>query len=280
MFNLQRIAFSRQRVLRAVVASLILHLCLLVGWIRVRSNAPDRPRRKSLALTVAMPREIDLVFPGTEESSEPFQPKLILRPISSRPTHMGHEPPKVTVPIEVGPEQPPQSAKPASFFGMSIQAKSVVYVVDRSVSMGVSQSLDRAKREILESIARLPATSRFQIILYNLVATPMRASSKDGLLTPNDETVENVSKILDGILGTGGTNHVRALRRAMDFLPEVIYFVTDAESFSKDELLAVTQQNARARCVIHTLDLSGGDEVLQTLKRLAEENGGKCRLVK
>src|SRR5581483_7459538 len=55
----------------------------------------------------------------------------------------------------------------ASFFQVASPARSVVYVLDRSGSMGPSGALERAKAELLLSLRRLPPEMLFQVIAYN-----------------------------------------------------------------------------------------------------------------
>src|SRR5579875_280015 len=54
-----------------------------------------------------------------------------------------------------------------SLFPLPATAASVVYVLDRSVSMGLARKLDFARRELIASLRHLPATIRFQVIAYN-----------------------------------------------------------------------------------------------------------------
>src|SRR5262249_3744008 len=53
-----------------------------------------------------------------------------------------------------------------TFFQVSTQAQSVVYVIDRSGSMGNGGRMALARRELLASLDRLPVSARFQIIPY------------------------------------------------------------------------------------------------------------------
>jgi hypothetical protein len=60
-----------------------------------------------------------------------------------------------------------------SFFEIPTEAQAIVYVIDRSASMGPSGALAAAKRELLASLSRLPPTARFQVIAYSSRVEPI-----------------------------------------------------------------------------------------------------------
>src|SRR5205823_10378047 len=71
-------------------------------------------------------------------------------------------------------------------------ARSVVYLLDRSSSMGESHALARARRELLASLRQLPPTARFQVIPYNKQAEPLWVGGRGGLLPADADTVREV----------------------------------------------------------------------------------------
>ena len=76
------------------------------------------------------------------------------------------------------PVNPGLASGTTAFFQIVTQAKVIVYVVDRSASMGLNGSLAAAKRELLASLDRLPPSARFQVIVYNRTA---QASASTGI---------------------------------------------------------------------------------------------------
>ena len=68
---------------------------------------------------------------------------------------------------------PQGGAGRASLFAPAVEGQRLVFVVDRSMSMGVHHALDYARREVLAHLDRLPASSRFQVIAYNRLADPL-----------------------------------------------------------------------------------------------------------
>jgi hypothetical protein len=157
-------------------------------------------------------------------------------------------------------------------------ARSVVYVVDRSISMGFHGALVRARREILASLRRLAPSTRFQIIAYNREAEPMGIDGRYGLLAADENTLRKVAESVTALRAAGGTDHGRALRRAIAFHPDLIYFLTDADDVSLDDVRTVTRLSEH-RTVIHAIELNGGRTTRMDgpLHKLAADNGGTYR---
>ena len=86
---------------------------------------------------------------------------------------------------------------------------------------------------------------------------------------------------MDEVRAQGGTDHLAALRRAVALEPDVIFFVTDADDMTADQVRNVTQLN-RARAVIHAVEVNNDREGREEtpLKLLARLNGGTHRVVR
>ncbi len=153
-------------------------------------------------------------------------------------------------------------------------AKTVVYVVDRSMSMGFHGALARARREVLASLRRLPPTARFQVIAYNREAEPLSIDGRSDLLSADENTLRRVVDAVSALRAGGGTDHGNALRRAIALHPDVLYFLTDADDVSPDDVRTVTRLNGR-RTVIHAIEVSGAASRPDgPLHKLAADNGG------
>jgi hypothetical protein len=162
-----------------------------------------------------------------------------------------------------------------TFFQIATQGKAIVYVVDRSASMGLDGGLATAKRELLASLERLPSTARFQVIAYNRTALPLRINGQSGLVMATPDNKRCVAALLEGMEAEGSTEHFAALRRALALGPDVIFFLTDADNLRADHIRAITSLN-HGRSVIHAIELgrpSGahGDLLLYAL---AQDNRG------
>jgi hypothetical protein len=169
---------------------------------------------------------------------------------------------------------------PAKFFQIEARAKRIVYVIDRSVSMGPSGKLAWAKEELLNSMGQLPEEGEFQIILFNRSVEVLTAGLGRGLIPATRENKERVAQILKSVLPEGGTQPLPALKRAIALKPDVIFFLTDAEDMSEREVREVTILN-RGHTAIHVVTFGDGDYGNQNspLYALAQNNRGVCRAV-
>lgn len=159
-------------------------------------------------------------------------------------------------------------------------ARNVVYVIDRSLSMGLSGALAVAKRELLDGIDALPADARFGVLLYNRQAEPLSPGGQTGLLPATETNRAAVARLVEEVRAEGGTDHLAALRRAVAMGADVIFFVTDADEMTAEQVRNVTLLN-RNRAAIHAVELNNdGERRDETpLKLLARLNGGTHRVV-
>jgi hypothetical protein len=167
---------------------------------------------------------------------------------------------------DLGPPLPSGAA--TAFFGVPAVGKSVVFVLDRSASMGLDGRLDRARRELAASLRRLPPSARFQVIAYNRSAEPVRLPGVGGLLPATPLAVETAIAAVERLTAEGGTDHGRALTVALSLAPDVIYFLTDEDDLETRDVLAITRKNTGRVCV-HALCLvaPAGDSPMQALAR-------------
>ena len=167
-----------------------------------------------------------------------------------------------------------------TFFHIATQGKAIVYVIDRSASMGLNGALATAKRELLASLERLPSSSRFQIIAYNRSAEPLRINGESGLVSATPENKRCVALFLEDMEAEGSTDHLPALRRALALGPDVIFFLTDADDLRSEQIRAITSLN-HGRSIIHAIDLGRplGAHGGLPLYALALDNGGRYQSV-
>jgi len=166
--------------------------------------------------------------------------------------------------------------KPATFFGLQMPASSVVFIIDRSLSMWFNHGLDAAKRELLEKLDRLPASTRFQIFFYDNKVECVPTTERDGLLSNSDENRRRITRLMESVKGRGGTDHSSALRQALALRPEAILFITDAEDLRRDQVRSITEAN-RGRTAIHTVQWKPTHEASESLQELARLNRGVYR---
>jgi hypothetical protein len=157
-------------------------------------------------------------------------------------------------------------------------ARTIVYVIDRSLSMGLHGSLKRARTAVLASLQCLPHRTTVQVMVYNREAQILQPTGKIGYLSVDDATVHAIGEALGSIAPSGTTDHVHALLKALQLRPDLLYLVTDADDLSDAEVARITQLNG-GRTVIDTIELSSHRTISDgPLKRLAVLNGGAYRL--
>jgi hypothetical protein len=164
-------------------------------------------------------------------------------------------------------------------FSLPPTASSVVYVLDRSVSMGIRNKLDLACRELLASVRRLPPSARFQVIAYNTSAEPLVIGGRVDLLPVEPAILDEVASTLRNLVASGGTDHVQALCRGLTFHPDVLFFVTDADDLPLAKIDFISRCNRGT--VIHAIELSHRRSARSDgpLAQLAHGNGGTYRQV-
>jgi hypothetical protein len=297
---------NRDRSVRALAVPLLLSLSVhgllfLALWL-----CPTRSRPPALAIestrialeTCRLDLESPAKSPGGRASEPPshqsgpelnigFSPRLKEAvPLPSEATGSTH-----LYPSLIGPTAPAPSTQTdnnpvsggnsaaGSMFSLPPAASSVVYVLDRSVSMGVHNKLDLACHELLASLRRLPASARFQVIAYNTSAEPLAIGGRIDLLPVEPAVLAEVASTLHNLVAAGGTDHVQALRRGLALHPDVLFFVTDADDLPLGQIDFVSRCNRGT--AIHAIELSRRRTLRPDgpLAQLAHGNGGTYRRV-
>ena len=158
-------------------------------------------------------------------------------------------------------------------------ARRVVFLLDRSGSMAISDGLDRAKVELAAALEALPPETAFQILAYNSNALPL-VNDPSGLVPASAENVARVRLELDALAASGFTRHVEAVRAALGLRPDLVILLTDADDLSPGDVHLMTVANG-GRAAIDVVELTrdplprpdGG------LASLAARNGGRHRRV-
>jgi hypothetical protein len=166
------------------------------------------------------------------------------------------------------------------YCGVAAKGKRVVYVIDRSLSMGLNGTFQQACKELLQSMVRLPADARFQVILYNRHAEPLHVNGGADFLAAETEFIDQASLLIRRTRPEGGTDHLQAIKAALRLHPDTIYLATDADDLNQETVDFVARCN-KSKTVIHTIEvtrwLDSGRSAL--LRKLAEANGGTYHAV-
>jgi len=169
-----------------------------------------------------------------------------------------------------------------SFFDIKASGSRFVYVVDRSGSMLEYGQIQAARNELLTSLQSLDNAQQFHVIFYNAEIRELSLQDKPpGLVWANDWNRTQASRFIQGISPELGTNHYPALRRALSYLPEHLFLLTDGADppMSRREMEDVRKLN-RGRTRIHCVEFGLGAPVTgytSFLMTLAKENGGTYR---
>lgn len=169
----------------------------------------------------------------------------------------------------------------AGFFGLTPEVgKKIVYVVDNSRSMNHPHESEaktrfrRLKVELINSIWNMPPEQQFYVIFFNNELYAMPATT----LQPATQAAKRKYLSWVATMDANGapTDPRKAMDLALQFQPDVIYFLTDGE-FDKivnRKLLRIKQQ----RTTIHTFAF--GERIGEAvLKEVARNNQGKYTFI-
>jgi hypothetical protein len=165
-----------------------------------------------------------------------------------------------------------------SVFGVEGHGNKFVYLFDRSASME-GPPMSTAKRQLLESLQSLDDVNQFQIIFFNSKTRMFDASGGSKRIAfASDRNKQLAANFVGGITADGGTDRMVALKDALNLMPNVVFFLTDADDpMSASELAEVTRLNRRAQASICVIEF--GRKPTPTpdnfLMQLARESGGK-----
>jgi hypothetical protein len=165
-----------------------------------------------------------------------------------------------------------------SVFGVQGTGSKFVYVFDRSSSME-GPPLAAAKRQLINSLKSLESTHQFHIIFFNTQTRSFDIAEGSRRITfATDRNKQLAANFVGGITADGGTDRLGALREAIGFAPDVIFFLTDADDrMSADELEEISRTNRRARAAICVIEFGRRTSPPQSnfLTELARESGGQ-----
>jgi von Willebrand factor type A domain len=277
-------ALPRRRVITALFVSLSLHSLIAACWLHARSmpsaHGTDIPTcvdgpEDEVAFTLKEPAP--RVAAATSKSLNPDTPDT--EPVTLPPV----DPPMTTSP---GPGAIVQTAySPGTdgsleksgggtpLHGRPKPGTSVVYVIDRSSSMGVDGLLRAATAAVRASLAQLGPDSRFAIVAYNGGTSQLGGE----LLPPTPGNMERAAKWLADLTAEGRSDHRAGFRDALAFRPDTIYLLTDADDLDANETRAI-RSLIRQPVTINAAIFGGRRTKWETpLKRLVQQSGGSVR---
>lgn len=168
-----------------------------------------------------------------------------------------------------------------TFFDIAAKGTRFVYVLDRSGSMFDHGAIRVAKEELVVSLAALEQTQQFQVLFYNQSLLELTGNGdRPSMQWATDINRTLARQFISGVQPDGGTDHMPALKKALRYQPEHLFFLTDADQpiLSARELNEIKTTN-NGRTAIHCVEFGKGPELSADnfLKKLARENGGTYR---
>jgi len=171
------------------------------------------------------------------------------------------------------------SGSGTGFFGLQVEGRKIVFVVDRSASMNyphpgpAKTRFGRLKIELVRAISKMSPEMQFYVIFFN--RQPLYMPSR----TLQPATPDAQRKYLywaAKVVAKGSTDPRVALISALRLRPDVIYFLTDGDFMPsvKRDLKKLRQRSVR----IHTIAF-GGKGAEDLLKLLAARNRGQYRYI-
>ncbi|MGO8747208.1 MAG: VWA domain-containing protein [Thermoguttaceae bacterium] len=195
-------------------------------------------------------------------------------------------------PDGVRPGEPPvQGMKPLeglvagtpSYYGMSIHARRMVFVIDISGSMHGAR-ITTAKHELMGAINALPADAEFSMIAFNHVVNVWQPY----LVRATPANKQTALRFVVYLNPGGRTAAYDALEAALRLDVEAIYFLTDGEPTDGKIVApsmivaAVSRINRNRRISIYSIGIAPGvpgGPLELFLKTLSEQNYGLYRRV-
>jgi hypothetical protein len=157
-------------------------------------------------------------------------------------------------------------------------AKSVVYVMDRSGSMG--DTFDLLQRELMRAIGTLREDQLFNVIWFNEGPADVLSSR---MLAATFENKRTAFTAIKKIVPSGQTEPTDALRKGLEFKPDVLFLLSDGDfGEDNDEMLRIIKQKNKGlattiNTILFVYDTMGeGERILRTI---AEANKGTFKHV-
>jgi uncharacterized protein YegL len=169
----------------------------------------------------------------------------------------------------------------ASYYGLPLYAKRLVFILDTSQSMS-GQPLAAAKQELLYAINKLTPDTLFSVVVFN-----SRVGAWNTKLTPaTNEAKKSATSFVMSQTADGQTATYDALQTAFGFDTEAIYFLTDGRP-TRGKIVApvkivaaISDANHMLRKSVYTIGIGAERaEVEAFLKSLADKNFGAYRAV-
>lgn len=190
--------------------------------------------------------------------------------------------------LKVPPKQIPWDEPRPTFYGMPIYAKRVVFIIDRSGSMGIALQfetrLERAQSEVQKAITNLSETDSFNVVAFDDQMDVFQRR----LMPATPENKLGGIQFAYGLTPRGGTACYEPLKMGLEASNdlELILFVSDGEPTAgaliepSAIVVAISNHNLTQRTTINALGIDARGPHESFLKGLADKNSGKLLLIR
>ena len=194
--------------------------------------------------------------------------------------------PVVPTPVVPATTPPVVPATPPVFAGLQILGSRIVFILDKSGSMGgkkgsllegpggAKDNWRALRAEIKKVLVALSNEQVFALFLYD---SQSFFYPENGMLATDNTTIAKTMDWFDGYSPSEGTNPVPSLVLAFTSLnPDTIVLMSDGMFNEPEQVLAVIAElNAEKRVRIDTVSFPGGNEdVRSMMQKIAAENNG------
>jgi Mg-chelatase subunit ChlD len=165
----------------------------------------------------------------------------------------------------------------AGIFKIDPHVKSVVFVMDRSASMGWRQALERVKAELAYGLQEMNPDQSFGVIFFDHAEETLEPNFR--LLPATKDNVERTKQWMESVHPRGGTMPADAMKMAIDAGPQLVVLLSDGE-FDPFSVSMITQHNQNRRDKKCRIDCVGLSDAIVTLSDIAKQNGGSYRMAR
>jgi hypothetical protein len=274
---------SRKEWLAAIVVSMSLHALIGLAWLGGRHASG--PAGTDVGVLVDGPDDHETVFvlrdspPLRAASSDPKLSDMASPPRPLPPSVISTAPgPDSISAAEYSPTEAsssPTTSRANPLHRALKPGKSIVYVIDRSSSMGVDGFLQQAIAAVQASLAQPGLDVRFQIVAYNGGTSELGPE----LWSANLENESKAARWLGGLTAEGRSNHRAGMLEALRMHPDAVFLLTDADDLEEKEVRAI-RALIREPVSLNVAVFGSRRPVGETpLEQLTRDFGGSVRYV-
>jgi len=276
----------RGRLVAAIVVSLSLHSLIGLAWLTSRDTGSTGGPGVNVVVDGPDAHETVLVLLDRRPEPKPKvsipalePPKTTPIPLPgsvTRPPEAGVDTASHSAPSPVVPVSLPKSGGPKPIHGKLRSGQTVVYLLDRSSSMGVDGLLGRAVATLTASLDQLSPDVRFQIVAYNSGTKSLTSEPLPSI----PANIDRAAAWLKDLTAEGGSDHKTGFHEALGCRPDLVFLLTDADDLEWRDVRAINAM-LRTPVVISAAVFGGPRPAADTpLAALVGRTGGSVQYIR